>query len=65
MKAAPERLPDNCATIIHARGSTYFAAVRTIQELMPSPKEAKRAVVIIRLGEMDEIGSTMISVIER
>ena len=64
-KPAPAELPDNSVTIIHVRGSTYFAAVRTIQDLLPSAKEAQRAVVIIRIRGVDEIGSTMITVLER
>jgi SulP family sulfate permease len=64
-KPAPAELPDNSVTIIHARGSTYFAAVRTIQDLLPSAKEAQRAVVIIRIRGVDQVGSTMIAVMER
>jgi SulP family sulfate permease len=64
-RVAPAELSDNSVTIIHARGSTYFAAVRTIQELLPSAKVAQRAVVIIRIRGVDEVGSTMITVTER
>jgi SulP family sulfate permease len=64
-KPAPAKLPDKSVTIIHIRGSTYFAAVRTIQELLPSAKEGQRAVVIIRIRGVDEVGSTMITVLER
>jgi len=62
---APEKLPDNNVTILHARGSTYFAAARTIQEMLPSAKESQRAVVIVRLRGMAEVGTTMISIMER
>jgi SulP family sulfate permease len=64
-KVAPAELPDNSVTIIQARGSTYFAAVRTIQDMLPSAKEAKHAVVIVRMRGVHEVGSTMISVMER
>jgi SulP family sulfate permease len=64
-KPAPVKLPNNSVTIIHARGSTYFAAVRTIQDLLPSAKEAQCAVVIIRIRGVDQVGSTMITVLER
>jgi len=64
-KPAPSELPDNSVTIIYARGSTYFAAVRTIQDLLPSAKEAQRAVVILRIRGVDQVGSTMITVLER
>jgi SulP family sulfate permease len=62
---APAELADNSVTIIYTRGSTYFAAARTIQELLPSAKEAKRAVVIVRMRGVDQVGTTMIAVAER
>jgi len=64
-KVAPAELPDNSVTILQARGSTYFAAVRAIQDLLPSAKEARRAVVIIRIRGVDQVGSTMIGFMER
>jgi len=64
-KVAPAELPDDSVTILQARGSTYFAAVRTIQDLLPLAKEAQHAVVIIRIRGVDQVGSTMISFIER
>jgi SulP family sulfate permease len=62
---APEKLEDSSVTVLHVRGSTYFAAARTIQEILPSAKEAQQAVVIARLRETDEVGTTIISVMER
>ena len=64
-KVAPDELPDNSVTILHARGSTYFAAVRTIQDMLPSAKKANNAVVIIRIRGIDQVGSTMIAFMER
>ncbi len=61
----PERLPDNSITILYVRGSYYFAAVRTIQEYLPSAKDSKNAVVILRMRGMEEIGSTFILALER
>jgi len=58
-------LKDNQVTILHSRGSTYFAAARTLQELLPSAKTAQNAVVIVRLRGNEEIGSTFILVLER
>jgi SulP family sulfate permease len=64
-KPAPAELPGNSVTILYARGSTYFAAVRTIQDLLPSAKEAHHAVVIIRIRGVDQVGTTMITFMER
>ena len=64
-KTAPVELSNNSVTILQARGSTYFAAIRTIQELLPSAKAAQHAVVIIRIRGVDQVGSTMIGFMER
>jgi SulP family sulfate permease len=61
----PAELPDNKITILHSRGSTYFAAARTLQDLMPPAKQAQNAVVIVRLRGNEAIGSTFILVLER
>jgi SulP family sulfate permease len=61
----PAELPDNSVTLLHARGSAYFAAARTIQERLPSAKNARRAVVVIRIRGREEVGSTLIAVLER
>jgi len=62
---APTELASNHVTLLHSRGSTYFAAARTLQEQLPTPKTAQNAVVIIRLRGNEEIGSTFILVLER
>jgi SulP family sulfate permease len=62
---APAELEDNSVTIIFARGSTYFAAARTLQELLPSAKKARQAVVIGRMRGTVQIGSTLVTVLER
>jgi SulP family sulfate permease len=51
--------------VLYARGSYYFAAARTIQDLLPDAKDAQRAVVILRLRGVDQVGSTLITVLER
>ena len=60
----PAELPDNKITILHSRGSTYFAAARTLQELMPVAKTAQNTVVIVRLRGNEAIGSTFILVFD-
>jgi SulP family sulfate permease len=64
-ETAPSELEDNSVTILFARGSTHFAAARTIQELLPVAKTARNAVVIARLRGTEQIGSTFITVLER
>ncbi|MEA3334920.1 MAG: SulP family inorganic anion transporter [Chloroflexota bacterium] len=64
-ETAPAILPDDSVTVLQARGSTYFAAARTIQDLLPEAKESQQAVVIMRMRGIDQIGTTFISVMER
>ena len=64
-EAAPAELSDDSVTIIFVRGSIYFAAARTIQDMLPTAKTAQRAVVIARMRGNDQIGSTAITVLER
>lgn len=64
-ESAPEALEDNSITILNARGSAYFAAARTLQGLLPSAQKAQHAVVIMRMRGHQEIGSTLILVMER
>lgn len=64
-KPAPENLEDRSITVLHTRGGSYFAAARTMQQLLPSAKDAHGAVVIIRMRGLDQIGSTYILVLER
>jgi SulP family sulfate permease len=62
---APAELPDDSVTIVFARGSTHFAAARTVQEMLPLAKKAQRAVVIGRMRGTTQMGSTLITVLER
>lgn len=65
IEPVPDELASNRVTLLHTRGSTYFAAARTLQENLPTAKAAKNAVVIVRLRGNEEIGSTYILVLER
>ena len=64
-RPVPQALEDGSITVLHARGSSYFAAARTMQELLPSAKTAHGAVVIIRMRGLNQIGTTYILVLER
>ncbi len=64
-RPAPEKLEDNSITVLFSRGTNYFAAMRTLQEHFPDAKEAQRAVVIFRMRNSAEIGSTFVLAAER
>lgn len=65
VKPAPTTIPDNQITLLHSRATTYFAAARTLQDILPSAKSSHNAVVIVRLRGNEGIGSTFILVLER
>jgi SulP family sulfate permease len=46
-------------------GTVFFAAAYTLEQILPSPLEARRAVVILRLRGYEDVGSTLIGVLER
>jgi SulP family sulfate permease len=63
--ATPDELPSNDVTLIHVYGTVFFAAAYTMEQILPSPLEAQRAVVVLRLRGYQDVGSTFIGVIER
>jgi SulP family sulfate permease len=64
-QAPPQELADNSITVLFHRGNAYFAAMRTLQEKLPDAKHAQRAVVIFRMRNSLEIGSTFVLSAER
>ena len=62
---APSRLPDKAITILQASGNLFYAAIDRLEEKLPSARETQRPVVILRMRQHDEIGSTFIELIER
>jgi SulP family sulfate permease len=61
----PNSLTDGEIVILQPIGSLFFAGVAEFEEDLPDAGEARRAVVIIRLRDRDEVGSTFIRLIER
>jgi SulP family sulfate permease len=64
-KPAPTQLPDKAITILQAYGSLFYAAIDRLEKKLPSARNAERPVVILRMRQHDEIGSTFIVLIER
>lgn len=62
---APRELPSNRLTLLHIHGSLFFAAARTVEEMLPHTDNARNSVVAIILRGREEIGSTFISVLQR
>lgn len=60
---APAALEDNRVTVLAIHGSLFFAAARSVEEMLPSAAGTSRAAVILRLRGHNEIGSTFIAVL--
>jgi len=62
---APKQVPSNQLTFLHVYGSLFFAAAKSVEELLPDVGDASRAVVAISLRGQGEIGSTFMTVLQR
>jgi len=61
----PKELPSNDVIVLQPVGSLFFAGVNELDEKLPTIGDATGTVVIFRLRDRDEIGSTFIRSIER
>jgi len=62
---APKSLPSNKVTMLQIYGSLFFAAAKSLEELLPAVDDTTHAVVLIGLRGRNEIGSTFVNVLER
>ena len=62
---APKQLPSHRLTLLHIYGSVFFAAAKNMEEMLPAVGDATRAVVAINLRGKGEIGSTLVTVLQR
>lgn len=60
----PQHLPSNQAIVLAVNGSLFFAGARTLLEALPSPANATRPVVILRLRGYTSVGATLIEVLD-
>ena len=61
----PRRLPSHRLTVLHVYGSLFFAAAKSMEEMLPEVADTTRAVVAINLRGKSEIGSTFVTVLQR
>jgi SulP family sulfate permease len=61
----PEDLPNNEIVILHPIGNLFFAGVAELEDKLPNVGQVHGSVVIFRLRDRDEVGSTFIRAIER
>jgi SulP family sulfate permease len=61
----PERLPDREVTILDIYGSVFYAAADVIAGKLPDVRDAKGAVLVLRLRGRGELGSSVIGLFRR
>jgi SulP family sulfate permease len=64
-REAPLSLTEGEVIILRVYGSLHFSGAVTLEEMLPAPQETKRAVIILQLRGLDNVGSTFIQVVER
>lgn len=64
-RPAPKKLPSYQLTMLWVYGSLFFAAAKSLEEMLPELDEATHAVVAIGLRGKSEIGSTFVAVLQR
>jgi len=62
---SPRELRSHQVTILEFHGNLFYASAWMLERKLPEVGDASAPVVVLRLHGQDEIGSTMISVIER
>jgi SulP family sulfate permease len=62
---APTQAPSNQLTLLHVYGSLFFAAAKSVEEMLPAVDDTRHAVVAISLRGQGEIGSTFMTVLQR
>jgi SulP family sulfate permease len=60
---APDVLPSDKVTLIDVHGSLFYAGARTLGQKLPDAKDAKRAVLVLRIRGETNVGSTFLIVI--
>ncbi len=64
-RPVPHDLQSFRLTILQLYGSLFFAAAKTLEEMLPSVESTRSAVVIFRLRGHLEVGSTFITVLRK
>jgi SulP family sulfate permease len=65
IRPAPREAPSNQLTVLIVNGSLFFAAAKSVGDLLPSVEGSSRAVVALALRGKTDLGSTFIAVLQR
>lgn len=60
---APKQLQSNKVTVLDVYGHLFYAGARTLELLLPQPRDAQQPVVILRLRGRNNIGATLVEVL--
>jgi len=61
---APAVLPDAAVTILTVYGDLFFAGTQTLQEKLPMVAGSTKAVVVLRMRDVNNIGATLVDVLD-
>ncbi|MGN6722897.1 MAG: SulP family inorganic anion transporter [Marmoricola sp.] len=64
-RPAARRLESNRVTTLDIYGHLFYAGARTLEHMLPSPDDAQRPVVVLRLRGRHTLGATLIEVLAR
>lgn len=64
MRTPDGSLKSHRITVLDIEGSLFFAGARRLEELLPSPRGSREAVVIIRMRGRPSVGATFVDVID-
>jgi sulfate permease, SulP family len=60
---APKQLQSNKVTVLDVYGHLFYAGARTLERLLPAPRDAQNPVVILRLRGRTTFGATLLEVL--
>ncbi|HKS72445.1 MAG TPA: SulP family inorganic anion transporter [Terriglobales bacterium] len=60
-----KHLASDTATVLDVYGPLFYAGARKLEDLLPSPRGAEHAVVILRLRGRKSLGATLIDVLSK
>ncbi len=64
-KEVPSQLPSNDPIVITASGHLFFAGANTLETELPAVGDAENPVVILRLRGSNQMGATLINVLDK
>ncbi len=60
---APRNLEPNKVTVLDVYGHLFYAGARTLERLLPKPRDVENAVVVLRLRGQSTLGATLVEVL--